>query len=725
LETSKGPETDESTGMMRIECTVVATGKVGFITMQGNQGTKYIELVSPFSIFCTELEKTLDESGKAIAKTNGWFNNKTKELNTQAKDANMNDARSEFQKLRQKVSGAQAAINKLKQGVVEGKKDFAKKEIDEENAHIEAKERKAADAIMEPAKVKFDAMNILVQQLDDLVKPFTSLSGEELDAFETPLAISESAEKLVESIVAACKETKAIVMERQVELPKVPKGPMLDAKKEMLKMNTSAEANKRKANGFMDAVRNKCSAILATRNVLVSGALRTQLLTKELTYERFFMELVKPGDEKISEEAFCSLVQGLVPELKAEHIKLVARKIESGGISRRRFQAFLQQYFVVVKSVAFTNDFEIKGAKTLRKAELDELVELIEGPKMDDKLGITRVKAKSLSDGTEGWLSMKGNQGSAFLTEVEKPYYSLLTETSLDREFKSEGEAGLVRALKADEVVELIEGPRKVCFDNGIRVKGKCISDGAMGWFTAKDKTGTVFAEADSKYYSCTSSVAMTDNMDIKDCKVIRKLAVGELFTVEEGPLEEKEAGITRVKGKSLKDEQVGWITIKGNAGTVYAEASSKHFCVLQDMSLTKKFPSNNPGEEVRTVLKGEAMQVLEGPKEETYAPEVRVKVLATRDGATGWITVKKAPEVENTKIWTPLYTCKIASAMTTTLTVEGAEEVRKVEVGEKMELLEGPSEDGQVLRMKARFDKDGAVGWVTIKDAENKRAFV
>jgi len=279
--------------------------------------------------------------------------------------------------------------------------------------------------------------------------------------------------------------------------------------------------------------------------------------------------------------------------------------------------------------------------------------------------------------------------------------------------------------LKADEVVELIEGPRKVCFDNGIRVKGKCISDGAMGWFTAKDKTGTVFAEADSKYYSCTSSVAMTDNMDIKDCKVIRKLAVGELFTVEEGPLEEKEAGITRVKGKSLKDEQVGWITIKGNAGTVYAEASSKHFCVLQDMSLTKKFPSNNPGEEVRTVLKGEAMQVLEGPKEETYAPEVRVKVLATRDGATGWITVKKAPEVENTKIWTPLYTCKIASAMTTTLTVEGAEEVRKVEVGEKMELLEGPSEDGQVLRMKARFDKDGAVGWVTIKDAENKRAFV
>lgn len=257
-------------------------------------------------------------------------------------------------------------------------------------------------------------------------------------------------------------------------------------------------------------------------------------------------------------------------------------------------------------------------------------------------------------------------------------------------------------------------------FEPGIRVKGKANSDSALGWFTAKDKKGTIFAEADSKYFACISSVAMTDNQDIKDCKVLRKLAVGELFTVEEGPTEQKEAGITRVLGKSLKDEQVGWITVKGNAGTVYAEASGKHFCILRDVPLTKKFPSSNPGEEVRVLLKGEAMQALEGPKEETFTPEVRVKVKAMSDGMVGWMTLKS----NNVKPWTPYYKCKAEATVHDALAVEGAKELRQAEVGESFELMEGPTQDGGLLRMKARAEKDGILGWVTIKDAEGKRFF-
>lgn len=268
--------------------------------------------------------------------------------------------------------------------------------------------------------------------------------------------------------------------------------------------------------------------------------------------------------------------------------------------------------------------------------------------------------------------------------------------------------------------MELIEGPRKQIFEPGLRVKGKAITDGAIGWFTAKDKVGTVLAEADSKYYSCTSSVAMTDNMDIKNCKVVRKLSVGELFTVEEGPIEEQDAGICIVKGKCLKDEQVGWITIKGNAGTVYAEASSKHYRVLQDVPLTKLFPSAKPGEEIRKLAKGEAMQVLEGPKEEKFFPEVRVKVKAASDGAFGWIALKK----DSVRPWTPYYKCKSKVPLHSTLAADGAEVVRDVAVGESFELIEGPAEDGKVLRIKAKADRDGAVGWITVRDGEGKRFF-
>jgi len=274
--------------------------------------------------------------------------------------------------------------------------------------------------------------------------------------------------------------------------------------------------------------------------------------------------------------------------------------------------------------------------------------------------------------------------------------------------------------LKADEVLELIEGPKKQTFQPALRARGKASSDAALGWFTVTDKQGTVFAESDGKYYSCTSSVAMTDSQDIKECKVIRKLAVGELFTVEEGPIEEKEAGITRVKGKAMKDDTEGWVTIKGNLGTVYAEASTKHYCVLRDMPLTKKFASAANGEQVRMLEKGEAVQVLEGPKEESFPVETRFRGKALSDGAVGWITMTS----KTVKPWTPFYKCKVAAPLNEQMGVDGTTVVRQVEVAEMFELLEGPVHEGKVLQMKARAEKDGAVGWVTIKDADGKRFF-
>lgn len=33
---------------------------------------------------------------------------------------------------------------------------------------------------------------------------------------------------------------------------------------------------------------------------------------------------------------------------------------------------------------------------------------------------------RSLADGTQGWLSIKGNQGSVFLKEADKPFYTIV-----------------------------------------------------------------------------------------------------------------------------------------------------------------------------------------------------------------------------------------------------------------------------------------------------------
>jgi len=547
-------------------------------------------------------------------------------------------------------------------------------------------------------------------------------TAEELTAFATPLAASEAAERAAEAAIAAVESTKEVVAAQQKLLPAVAKGAMLDAKRDFVKMSGRAEVVRRKVKAALEGVREKCSDIVAALEPLVSDAMRAEMRKQGMaSHEQYFLALCPPNDDSISEAAFCKCAASLLGEVgKPEQLGLLFRSIEAGGICKRKFQAFLQRYYSVVKSIALTNGFSISSGKTLRKLDAEELVELVEGPRSDDKLGVTRIFGRSLIDGLEGWVSLKGNQGTPFLKEIEKRFYTTVAEQPLQEAFQADGEAKLVRSLRTDEVLELVEGPRKVTFEAGLRVKGRASSDGAVGWFTAKDKNGAIFAEADSNYYSCTASVAVTDSKDIKDCKVIRKLSVGELFIVEEDPVDEPGTGITRVKGTCLQDEVTGWITLKGNAGTVFAEPSTKHFCILQETPLTQQFPTARPGDEVRKLAKGEAMQVLEGPKQENHAPEVRAKVKTLTDGAVGWVSLRKG----STRRWSPIYKCKAESPMHKSLEIDGAEVIRQIVVGEQLEFLEGPTGSANVVRIKAKAAKDCAVGWVTIRDVEGRVAF-
>jgi len=312
---------------------------------------------------------------------------------------------------------------------------------------------------------------------------------------------------------------------------------------------------------------------------------------------------------------------------------------------------------------------------------------------------------------------VKGNQGTPYLQEVEKPCYLCVADCALDSEFK---EGSTIRTLKAEEIIELIEGPRKESMPSASRIRVKAVSDDAQGWCTVTDKRGASISELSKTHYTCTSSVAMTDELDIKNSNVVKKLPVGELLLLLEGPTEES-AGISRIKVRSAVDNKEGWLTVKGNAGTVYAEKSSKHYTVLQETELHKEFPSDC-SEVIRTLQSDELLIVLEGPKTEAFPPEIRVKGRAMSDGAAGWATVSP----KNLRIWSPYYTCLQPSDLQATLQVADAEAVRSLAVGEVLELIDGPSADAdsKLMRMKGRALKDGAIGWVTLKDSEGKKLF-
>merc|ERR1719356_1346291 len=208
----------------------------------------------------------------------------------------------------------------------------------------------------------------------------------------------------------------------------------------------------------------------------------------------------------------------------------------------------------------------------------------------------------------------------------------------------------------------------------------------------------------------------MTDGEDIKSCKVVRKLAVNEWFEAS-GPLvEDSASGVWRLPGKALKDGKEGWLTTKGNAGTVYAEAMTKYYSVKKEAQLEKRFQSAG-AEAIRTMEVGETFQLLEGPRDEKAAPETRVKVRCVSDGKVGWIS-KKA----SIKTWNPVYRCLDKVSLTDSRAVlEESKVLRELLKGESVELLDGPFEEGKDIRIKCRATKDSVIGWVSMK-SDGKR---
>ena len=101
-------------------------------------------------------------------------------------------------------------------------------------------------------------------------------------------------------------------------------------------------------------------------------------------------------------------------------------------------------------------------------------------------------------DGTEGWISIRGNQGSMFLKEVEKQIYVVASGQEVQLDSDMTASADSVRMLKLGEVLELLKGPVKETFEPGLRASAKALDDDVKGWFNSRDKN-TVYAEPQAR----------------------------------------------------------------------------------------------------------------------------------------------------------------------------------------------------------------------------------
>jgi hypothetical protein len=724
LEAVGQPKTHESLGITRLQVKTLKNEAIGWVTLQGNQGTTYLEAFTTYAAFMRGLEKVMQEAHAYAAKVASFINQKSTELND-CKSGPLLETKEQLMKTRPKVSVLTAKLDQIKKKVDECAREHAKREEFERRKNELKKDKKAATVILKAIGEKVQKVETALRNLSTAAAPLVVCPPElgasaeplkvqpDLGAVTEPLKVQSDAKTLastVEAEISSCRESFKAQEER---LANATKGPWLEAKQEIADFQKAVSDHEARASAITAGMQAACEEIGKTKLAQISSTLRAAVQAQSKTIDSLYAELAGKDGDDIPGDKFMKLESVAKLGLSAEQKQLCLLQIgaSSSSIGRRSFFQMLEKYCKCVKEIAVTPEFDITAGDPLRKLELGEFIEVLEGPRTEDDADppIPRVRGKAMTDGIVGWVTLKGNQGTAFLEESLKPSYYATDTVTMQDGFASEGTNEL-RALKPYEVIEVLEGPKKEIVGSALRAKGKA-SDGTVGWFTIKSKQGNDLAQPGKSTWSCTSAIALTDNMDIKACKVIRKLQKGEILSVLEGPTADANSGVERIRVKAKKDDKEGWVTTKGNAGTKYAEETGKCFIISKPTPLQKDFSSDS--ETIRMLADQEVVDLMEGPRDEQGEPPVRIRGRSLNDGAIGWVTLKGS----NLKPWKPHYRCVHGTGMGDALDVATAEPLRRLEVGELLEVVEGPRVETElgVVRVKGRAESDGVVGWVTV----------
>ncbi|CAK0831024.1 unnamed protein product [Prorocentrum cordatum] len=230
-------------------CQITSTGSRGFVTIKGNEGTKFLEAYTPFTAFMSKVDKALKESEKRIAKAAQFLSQKTKELSHASSPSGgpLREAEGELKKMIPKANAAHRGIEKIMANVAASKKEYSQKELAEKNAYLEAKERKEAEAILSFASAKMEAVEAAGKRLEEVVRPLTALEGEELEAFGTPASTLAEAKTVQTSAAEIIREARDSLKEKLDVLGKVPCPQQ--AQRELRRLTGKMEAAQRRRAG--------------------------------------------------------------------------------------------------------------------------------------------------------------------------------------------------------------------------------------------------------------------------------------------------------------------------------------------------------------------------------------------------------------------------------------------------------------------------------------------
>jgi len=701
LEALGEPTKEEALGLMRVNVKAEKDGKEGFVTVAGNQGTVYLEAYTQHNALQKTMEaelKTLFEAGKDTAK---YLETKVEELKA-VRSGPLADTKAELLKLKPRVAKVQAGHNDMKKKVAQADKTLSSVIEEEKKKRAEAASKKAADAVVEEVTKLVTAAEEIVGKAAPAAEGLiASLGGDQ----DNPLAAMDAAEKSLVDAEETLKSTLEKIKGQMEGLKGQPaKGPYAEARNSLVKMKVKTGAMESKCKKLIAGLKSARKDLAGEAEEAIRAALGRHVREKGLKSEELVTKL-SDGQQDVSAAALRKFLESIDSGLKAAQLDLGLAGF-SGGLTKMTMLDMLQEFQKCVKEISLTTHLEMKEGKSVRKLAVGELLEVLEFGTAET---LTRIRCRALVDLKEGWVTPTGSAGTNFLERCSKPYYCCEQENTLSAAFESSSSE--VRKVQPGEVLEFLEGPRKEEPPEVLRLRGKAIKDGKIGWVTLKSMTGNELFKL-AKLLVCKQSIAITTTFDIAAGKAIRKLEVGETLEILEGPQEDSVRSLSRVRVTAKKDGKEGWVTVKGNQGTSYAEESDKHYVCSQATTLEKSLATGSA--EIRAVEEGEAFEALEKPKTEKKSGIERVRCRSLADGKEGWFTLN----AKAFTAWAPLYTCAQSTVLNDGVEIKEAKTLRKLEPGEMLEVLQPPvkEETAGLLRIKVRAKKDQLVGFATVR---------
>lgn len=606
----------------RVECVLVRDGKKALVANQGFEPTTAGRADS----IAAHVEAVTSRSTQTIE----FIEKKRAEIKSEATGP-LADAKAKILALGMRVRVNLSKIENVCKRVVNAR--------DEIRQQLKEELRKGQDLRCKALAEKWMAEgNEAVEQAETKVNEVLSTgnfgSSEKL-VKECGILELEEQKKVCDATVRVITDCKAHLA-RILEAHEAYKGPsrtrLLQNRISFIKLSSRVTQFEKKfhaATGMVETAYSKLAKAVASE---VIALLRNWVRTSEKDVNAVFDEASK-GNAEIDETRFSELVQAAATDksFPQEKVRLAFAELAAKGFSKIEFASAIQEFYVCAKGIVITDSFDINSSKTIRRLVVDEFFECLDAPEEDSKSQVRRVRGRALRDDVVGWVTVKGSQGTSFLKQAPKPYLSCGADVVLHEGLTPD--SAVVRQIESGEVVELLEGPRKETPLSEVTLHGKSKED--AGWITTRIGN-TVFASRVDKMYTCRSPIALTDNLDVKVCKVVRRLEVGEALEVVGTVKPEVSGTFTRLRFMAVRDGKEGWVTIKGNKGTTFLEASSTHYVIEKDTPLRQAPAADAPV--LRHLSEGESFEALGPPEEQKPVPRLCHRVHCVKDGNSGWV---------------------------------------------------------------------------------------